>query len=66
MVHFPSLASLELCVHSRMTEHDPCRVFPFGHPRVNRLLTANRGFSQLATSFIAFLRQGIHRTPLVA
>src|SRR5882762_6720464 len=30
------------------------------------LLAAPRGFSQLATSFIAFWRQGIHRTPLVA
>ncbi len=31
-----------------------------------RWLAAPRGFSQLATSFIAYLRQGIHRSPLVA
>jgi hypothetical protein len=30
------------------------------------LFAALRGFSQLTTSFIAFLRQGIHRMPLVA
>src|SRR5882724_4277818 len=32
----------------------------------HRLLASPRGLSQLATSFIAFLRQGIHRMPLVA
>ena len=31
-----------------------------------RLLAASRGLSQLATSFIAFRRLGIHRIPLVA
>jgi hypothetical protein len=30
------------------------------------LFAALRGFSQLTTSFFAFLRQGIHRMPLVA
>lgn len=30
------------------------------------LLPANRGLSQVATSFIASRCQGIHRTPLVA
>ena len=30
------------------------------------LLAAHRGLSQLATSFIAFFCQGIHRAPLVA
>ena len=34
MVHFSPLASTELCVHSRMTGRDPCRVSPFGHPRI--------------------------------
>ena len=66
MVHFPWLASLELCIHSKMTGHYPCRVTPFGNPRIKRLLAAPRGLSQLATSFIASLRQGIHRAPLVA
>ena len=30
------------------------------------LLTTPRGLSQLATSFIAGFRQGIHQTPLIA
>ena len=39
-------------------------VSPFGHPRINALLTAPRGFSQPYTSFIAFCRLGIHRIHL--
>ena len=38
MVHFPPLASTELCVHSGMTGHDPCRVSPFGDPRIKARL----------------------------
>ncbi len=45
MVHFPWLASLELCIHSRMTEHYPCRVTPFGHPRINACLRLPRLFA---------------------
>jgi hypothetical protein len=43
----------------------PGGVSPFGNPRV-ACLPANRGLSQVATSFIAFQCQGIHRTPLKA
>ena len=39
---------------------------PIRTPPDQSLLAASRGFSQLAASFIAFLRQGIHRPPLVA
>ena len=39
---------------------------PIRTPPDRRSLAAPRGFSQLATSFIASLRQGIHRIPLVA
>jgi hypothetical protein len=46
--------------------HYPARVSPFGNPRIDACLTAPRGLSQLATSFIASQRQGIHHTPLVA
>lgn len=46
--------------------HYPGRVTPFGHPRIYACLTAPRGLTQPATSFIAFWRQGIHRMPLVA
>ena len=42
------------------------QVAPFGDLRVKACLAAHRSLSQLATSFIAYLRQGIHRTPLVA
>ena len=49
-----------------MTGHDPSRVSPFGHPRIKACLTAPRGLSQPATPFIASLRQGIRRLPLVA
>ena len=40
--------------------------FPIRKSPDHCLLAAPRGLSQLATSFIACLRQGIHRTPLVA
>ena len=42
------------------------RVSPFGNLRIKACLAAPRSLSQLATSFIAFLRQGIHRVLLVA
>ena len=43
----------------------PGGVSPFGDPRVS-LLPANRGLSQVATSFIASWCLGIHHTPLLA
>ena len=43
----------------------PGGVSPFGDPRV-ACIPANRGLSQVATSFIASQCQGIHRTPLLA
>jgi hypothetical protein len=39
----------------------PGWVSPFGDLRVKACLTAHRSFSQLATSFVAFLHQGIPR-----
>ena len=41
-------------------------VSPFGNPRIIACLAAPRGLSQPTTSFVACLRQGIHRTPLSA
>ena len=38
MVHFPPFASTELCIHSGMTRHDPCRVSSFGDPRIKACL----------------------------
>ena len=52
MFQFPRLPLLALCVQTRVTGHDPNQVFPFGHPRFNACLTAHRGLSQPATSFI--------------
>ncbi len=65
MVHFPSLASktYEFGLGSRGY---PRWVTPFGDPRVERLLAAPQGLSQLATSFIVGRNRGIHRQLLVA
>ncbi len=65
MVHFPPFAPPFLCIQKGVAGHDSRRVSPFGHPRLKHA-AAHRGLSQLATPFIAFQRQGIHRTPLVA
>jgi hypothetical protein len=54
MFQFPWLPPLALCVQTRVTGHDPSRVSPFGHPRINAYLTAPRGFSQPVASFIGF------------
>ena len=40
-------------------------VSPFGHPRIKVCLATPRGLTQLATSFFAYLRQGIPCVPLV-
>ena len=52
MFQFPRLPLLALCVQTRATGHYPSQVSPFGHPRVGACLTAHRGLSQPATSFI--------------
>ena len=66
MVHFPGFALPSLCIQEGVSRHSPGRVAPFGYLRVEACLAAHRSFSLPATSFIASLRQGIHRTPLVA
>jgi hypothetical protein len=66
MFHFPAFASPRLCIQRGMTVHYHGRVAPFGDLRINARLAAPRSFSQLATSFIAYSRQGIHRVLLVA
>ena len=52
MFQFPRLPLLALCVQTSVTGHDPSQVSPFGHPRFKARLTAHRGLSQPATSFI--------------
>ena len=66
MVHFPPFASHSLFdsgmdVTTLLVTGCPIRRSPG-----QRLFAAHRGLSQLTTSFIAGLRQGIHRTPLLA
>ena len=66
MFQFPGFPPPALCVQTGVTPHDGCRVSPFGHPRINALSAAPRGFSQPDTSFIGAQRQGIHRWLFVA
>ena len=66
MFQFPRFPLLALCVQTRVTPHDGCRVSPFGRPRIKAWSAAPRGLSQPPTSFIGFRRQGIHRWLFVA
>ena len=52
MFQFPWLSQPALCVQTGVTGHDSSRVSPFGNPRINACLTASRGLSQPAASFI--------------
>lgn len=60
MFQFPGYASPSYVF--RCVIIPPARdwVFPFGDPRIKACLTAPRGLSQPATSFIALRSQGIH------
>ncbi len=66
MFHFPRFAPLSLWIQLKVRRHYPPWVSPFGHSRIKACLAAPRDFSQLATSFLASCRPGIHRVPLVA
>ena len=66
MFHFPGLASLDLCIQSRMMGHDSHRVSPFRNHRIVGCLAPPRCLSQLTASFIASQRQGIHLLPLIS
>ena len=65
-VSVPPVPSPTLCVQIGVPEHDFWWVSPFGYPRILRLHTAPRGFSQCTTSFFGIYHQGIHRMLLVA
>ena len=52
MFQFADLPQPGLCIQPRVTGHYPSLVSQFGHPRVSACLTAHRGLSQPATSFI--------------
>ena len=64
MFQFTGLAPSTLCIQVAVTLAG--RVSPFGHLRINARLPAPRSFSQVATSFIACNRLGIHHMHLVA
>ena len=64
MFQFTGFALPCLCIQQGVTLAG--RVSPFGHLRINARLPAPRSFSQVATSFIACDRQGIHHMHLVA
>ncbi len=66
MVHFPPFASHPLLNSGADDRSLPRPGFPIRIPSGRSLLAAHRGFSQLSASFIALVRQGIHRMPLVA
>jgi hypothetical protein len=66
MFQFPRFPPTALCVQAAVTGHDPCRVSPFGYPRIEAWSAAPRGLSQPPTSFIGIWRQGIHRWLFVA
>ena len=64
MFQFTGFALPDLWIQSGVTLAG--RVAPFGHLRINARLPAPRSFSQVATSFIACNRQGIHHMHFVA
>lgn len=59
MFQFPRLPLPVLYIQTRVIGHDSNRVSPFGHLRFIAWLAAPRSLSQLPTSFIGILRQGI-------
>ena len=65
MVHFPGLAAPSYVFRWR-DRGLPSMGCPIRRSPGQSLFAAHRSLSQLTTSFIAVLRQGIHRTPLVA
>ena len=65
MVHFPGLATPSYVFRWR-SRGLPSRGCPIRKSPGRSLFAAHRSLSQLTTSFFAVLRQGIHRTPLVA
>ena len=65
MFQFPRFALLPYEFRQQQMGMTPLG-FPIRKSPAQSLLAAHRGLSQLATSFIAFRRLGIHRAPLSA
>ena len=47
MFQFPGLPPRALCVQAEVTGHGPCRVPPFGHPRVEGCVPLTAAFRSL-------------------
>jgi hypothetical protein len=58
-VSVQAVPSVHLWIQCTVTGLDSSRVSPFGNPRVKRLLSTNRGLSQIAASFFGSQCQGI-------
>ena len=65
MVHFPTFASPNLWIQFEDRQAFTCRGFPIRTFPDLRSRATPRDFSQLTTSFIAAISQGIHRQPLI-
>lgn len=65
MVHFPTFASPNLCIQFGDRQAFTWRGFPIRTFPDHRSRATPRDFSQLTTSFIAAISQGIHRQPLI-
>ena len=65
MFQFPSFASPRLWIHQGDVSTLLETGFPIRKSPGLRLFAPTRGLSQLTTSFIAFLCQGIRHVPLV-
>ena len=63
MFHFPTFPLPALYIQAGVTgsPFGPSGVSPFGNPRIEALLSAPRGLSQIYTSFFGSRCQGIHR-----
>jgi hypothetical protein len=55
----PAYHSSALYIQAGVTRHNSSWVSPFGHLRIKTYLAVPRSFSQLITSFVGILRQGI-------
>ena len=64
MFQFPWLPLPVLYIQTGVIGHDSNRVSPFGNLRFKAWLAAPRSLSQLPTSFVGILRQGIHNVRL--
>ena len=66
MFQFLRLSPHQYVFLCAVREHHPTWVPPFGNLRVKRLCAPHRSLSQLVTSFVDLLCQGIRHAPLIS